>query len=291
MAGRIRHALLTFMICISCAASSHAQLLPEKSSKAKPQPKRTRTGSRPVVEEPELVLVPAGEFRMGSDQGGEDERPLHRVYVSEFYISEYPVSNAEYKSFVDSTGHRPPTSPENERGWPLWKGKDFPREIAQQPVVKVSWDDAVAYAAWLGRATGKHYQLPTEAEWEKAARGGLDQKKYPWGDEEPDDLKAWFGKRWSGLLTLKNVDYGPPNGYGLYGMAGNIEQWVADLYNAHYYAHSSSRDPQGPFEGLHRGVRGGSVFEDATHLRCAARGFKLPTDRAFDVGFRVVRRP
>jgi formylglycine-generating enzyme required for sulfatase activity len=242
-----------------------------------------------VVVEPELVRVPAGEFRMGSDQGGEDERPLHRVYVSEFYISQYPVSNAEYKLFVDSTGRRPPAG--REKGWPLWNGKDFPRAIAQQPVVKVSWDDAVAYATWLGRATGKQYQLPTEAEWEKAARGGLDQKKYPWGDEGPDDTKAWFGRQWNGLLTLKNVDYGPPNGYGLYGMAGNIEQWVADLYNAHYYAHSSSRDPQGPFEGLHRGVRGGSVFEDASHLRCAARGFRLPTDRAFDVGFRVVRRP
>jgi formylglycine-generating enzyme required for sulfatase activity len=162
--------------------------------------------------------------------------------------------------------------------------------MARQPVVKVSWADATAYCQWLSRVTGKHFELPTEAEWEMAARGGLDQKKYPWGDEEPDEPKAWFGKEWNGYPTLKDVDYGLPNGYGLYGAAGNVYQWVADLYSAHFDAHATSRDPQGPFEGVRRVVRGGSVFDPAERVRCASRSYRFPSDRAIDVGFRVVRK-
>jgi formylglycine-generating enzyme required for sulfatase activity len=224
---------------------------------------------------------------MGSASGAEDEKPVRRIFVSEFYIAKYPVSNADYRRFVLAAGHRPPSS--KEKGRPLWNGEDFLAQIGRQPVVRVSWDDAVAYCRWLSRATGKQYRLPTEAEREKAARGGLEQKKYPWGDEEPDEASAWFGKQWSGLLTLKDVDYGVANGYGLYGLAGNVNEWVADLYNAHAYAHSSPRDPQGPFGGLDRVVRGGSAFDEARRLRCAARGFKTPTERTLEVGFRVAR--
>ncbi len=286
-----RMALITVMGVVACGFLSHAQLLPEKTeqTKSKTRTKPTHTEAKRPVQEPQVVRIPQGEFRMGSEDGGDEERPVHRVYVSEFYISKYPVSNAEYKRFVDATGHRPPGG--KEKGIPLWSGRDFPAEIAGQPVVKISWDDAVAYCVWLGNQTGKAYRLPTEAEWEKAARGGLEQKEYPWGDEGPDESKAWFGKPWNGLATMKNAGYGFANGYGLYGMAGNVRQWVADLYNAHYYAHSSPRDPQGPFGGLDRVVRGGSAFDDASHLRCASRSFKLPTDRDAGVGFRVARRP
>jgi formylglycine-generating enzyme required for sulfatase activity len=286
-----RIALIAVIGVVTCGLLSRAQLLPEKTrqtgSKARTKPAHTEA-KRPV-QEPEVVRIPAGEFRMGSGVGREDERPLHRVYVSEFSISKYPVSNAEYKRFVDATGHRPPAG--KEKGIPLWNGRDFPAEIAGQPVVKVSWDDAAAYCVWLSNQTGKPYRLPTEAEWEKAARGGLEQKEYPWGDEAPDESKAWFGRQWNGLETLKNVGYGFGNGYGLYGMAGNVRQWVADLYNAHYYAHSSPRDPQGPFGGLDRVVRSASAFDAASHLRCASRSFTLPTDRDAGIGFRVARRP
>src|SRR5260370_4831508 len=181
MAGKIRGACTAGVIVLLCSLISHAQLLPEKSSKPNSQSRPRRPPERrPVAQEPVMALVPAGDFRMGSENGGEDEKPIHRVYVSEFYISKYVVTNAEYKRFVDATGHRPPAS--REKGMPLWNGRDFPEKIARQPVVKVSWDDAMAYCRWLSQATRKQYQLPTEAEWEKAARGGLDHKRYCRGD-------------------------------------------------------------------------------------------------------------
>lgn len=287
MAQFKRHVFLAALVILAAAVLSRAQLLPEKSPRALPKPKPAPP-ARPVIQEPEMVRVPEGEFRMGSESGAEDEKPVHRVYVSEYYISKFAVSNLDYKVFVNATGHRAPAGKDKDR--PLWTGSTFPPEIARQPVVKVSWDDAAAYCQWLSDGAGKQYQLPTEAQWEKAARGGLDQKRFPWGDQDPDETKAWWGKQWSGLLSLKDVDYGFANGYGLVGMAGNVKQWTADLYNRYYYAHSSPRDPQGPFGGLDRVVRGGSAFDDAGHLRSAARDFKLPTDRYAEVGFRVVRK-
>jgi formylglycine-generating enzyme required for sulfatase activity len=284
--GPAHRTLVTLLFVLAGGIFSRAQLLPEKSSQAPPKPKRV-PAEKPGIQEPEMARIPAGEFQMGSASGAEDEKPVRRIFVSEFYIAKYPVSNADYRRFVLAAGHRPPSS--KEKGRPLWNGEDFLAQIGRQPVVRVSWDDAVAYCRWLSRATGKQYRLPTEAEREKAARGGLEEKKYPWGDEEPDEASAWFGKQWSGLLTLKDVDYGVANGYGLYGLAGNVNEWVADLYNAHAYAHSSPRDPQGPFGGLDRVVRGGSAFDEARRLRCAARGFKTPTERTLEVGFRVAR--
>ncbi len=276
---------LAAAIVLVCGTAT-AQLLPEKTP---PKPKSKRAlAERAPIEKPELVCVSEGEFQMGSESGGDDERPVHRVFVSGFFISKYPVSNADYKRFVDATGHRAPAS--KELGRSLWAGRGFSASIARQPVVNVSWDDSVAYCAWLSNATGEIYRLPTEAEWEKAARGGLELKKYPWGDEDPDDARAWFGKTWKGLATLRDIDYGPANGYGLYEMAGNVKQWVADLYNAHSYAHSSPRDPQGPFSALDRVVRGGSAFDDADHLRCASRGFNPPTERSVEIGFRVLHK-
>lgn len=292
------------MVLLTWGMMASAQMLPEKAAKPgkppankpaqalppqrDPAPKQAPIGKRPAALEPEMVRIPEGEFRMGSANGRPDELPVRRVYISDFYVSKYAVTNAEYKRFIDATGHRAPAS--KLKGRPLWNGRTFPPQIARQPVVKVSWDDAVAYCRWLSRVTGKHYQLPTEAEWEKAARGGLDQTRYPWGDEPPDDRRAWFGKPWNGLFTLKDADYGSANGFGLYGMAGNVYQWVMDLYNARAYARSSERDPQGPFGGVDRVVRGGSVFDDASHMRCASRSFRPPSERADDVGFRIARK-
>ncbi len=272
-------------IALVCGTAT-AQLLPEKTA-PKPKPRRG-VAERTSIEKPEMVRVPEGEFQMGSQSGDDDERPVHRVFVSAFFIAKYPVSNADYKRFVDATGHRAPAS--RELGRRLWVGREFPPSIARQPVVNVSWDDAVAYCAWLSNATGEIHRLPTEAEWEKAARGGLELKNYPWGDEDPHDARAWFGKTWKGLATLQDIDYGPANGYGLYEVAGNVKQWVADLYNARYYAHSSPRDPQGAFSALDRVVRGSSAFDDAGHVRCASRSFKPPTERSVEIGFRLVRK-
>jgi formylglycine-generating enzyme required for sulfatase activity len=290
MTVKFRIAVAAALVLLAYGRPALAQLLPEKTPKPPKPAAKAKPPAPPVIKivEPEVAFIKADEFRMGSENGEEDEKPVHRVYVSDFYIAKFSVDNTEYKRFVDATGHRAPEA--KEGGRQLWAGRSFPPEIARQPVVNVSWDDAVAYCRWLSQATGKIYRLPTEAEWEKAARGGLVQKKYPWGDDPPDLAKAWFGQTWVGVRTIKDKDYGVANGYGLLGISGNVSQWVSDLYNRHYYSRSSSRDPQGPFGGFDRVVRGGSALEDAKRLRCASRDFRPPTDRLIDVGFRVVRQ-
>jgi formylglycine-generating enzyme required for sulfatase activity len=199
----------------------------------------------------EMVLVPAGYFTMGSNDA-EDEKPPHRVWVDAFYIEKYELTNQQYGEFMKATGHRPPV---------YW---DQPRFNApDQPVVGVSWDDAMAYCTWVGR------RLPTEAEWEKAARGGLEGKKYPWGDEEPTG-RAIYGLD---LSVGKPTPVGrcQPNNYGLYDMAGNAWEWCADWYNPYYYKTSPERNPQGSSNGLYRVVRGGVWFRIENDLRCASR--------------------
>ena len=275
--------------------------------KAPATPGKGPIAPRPIFQEPEMARIPAGEFLMGADNTPfERERPVHRVYVSEFYIVKYVVSNAEYKRFTDASGHRPPINYRGERSeYTLWKGGSFPPGIARQPVINVSWDDADAYCRWLSQATGKQYRLPTEAEWEKAARGGLEQKEYPWGVEAPDARRAWFGKgfirTWKTVDTLRDVDYGIPNGYGLYGMAGNVWQWVADWYLEGYYRKSPAQDPQGPGRDdaqvpgklplpPEKVLRGGSWANAAVHLRCAFREPMVPEQRDCIVGFRVARQ-
>jgi formylglycine-generating enzyme required for sulfatase activity len=251
-------------------------------------PTASRHEATAPFREPEMVLIPAGEFVMGQENGGKPEKPAHRVYISEFQIAKFVVTNGEYKQFIDATGYRPPAHWQGVKSdYTLWAGAGYPPEIARQPVINVSWDDAMAYCGWLRQATGKPYRLPTEAEWEKAARGGLEQKVYPWGDEAPDHTKAWFGRQWIGTQTLREVDYGAPNGYGLYGMAGNVMQWVADWYEEKYYKKSPARDPQGPTKGLERVMRGGGWQLAAG--RCAERHHNDLHMRSAAIGFRVAR--
>jgi formylglycine-generating enzyme required for sulfatase activity len=235
-----------------------------------------------------MVLIPGGEFLMGQEKGQRSEKPVHRVYVSEFYIGKYPVTNAEYKQFIDASGYRAPAHWQGVRSdYTLWIGATFPAEIARQPVINVSWDDAVAYCKWLRLVTGKPYRLPSEAEWERAARGGLEQMTYPWGNEEPDSTKVWFARQWVGTQTLRDVDFGAPNGYGLFGMAGNVMQWVADWYDEKYYKKAPPRDPQGPGQGVERVLRGGAW--QITAGRCAERRHSDPHMRSAVAGFRVAR--
>ncbi|MBM3239959.1 formylglycine-generating enzyme family protein [Candidatus Poribacteria bacterium] len=158
----------------------------------------------------EMALIPAGEFQMGDNfnEGNADELPVHTVYLDAFYIDKYEVTNALYEEFIKATGHRTPT---------YWTNHSFNQP--DQPVVGVTWDDAVAYAKWAGK------RLPTEAEWEKAARGGLVGKRYPWGDDISDNDANNYGNK-IGITTP--VGKYPPNGYGLYDVAGNIWEWVAE---------------------------------------------------------------
>jgi iron(II)-dependent oxidoreductase len=255
-----------------------------------------------------MVLIPAGEFEMGTDSSEvseltqwaktkawysetrpiwvEDEVPRHTVYLDAFYMDRYEVTNALYKKFMDATGHKAPEH------WDPSGFYNLPFDSPDQPVAYVSWDDAKAYAEWAGK------RLPTEAEWEKAARGGLLGKKYPWGAPDPDGSQCNFADRnaLKSIWSDKSVDDGyqefapvgsfPPNGYGLHDMAGNAFEWCADWYDRGYYANSPNRNPTGPGSGKVRVVRGGSWSSIPNRLRVAKRGGIIPTYTSIDLGFR-----
>ena len=222
----------------------------------------------PDVVEPDLVTIPAGAFLMGSETGRDDEQPVHEVWVDAFGIAKYPVRRWEYAVFLEATGH-PPTR--------FWGDPRF--QLASQPVVGPSWFDAVAYCAWLSGQTGRRYRLPTEAEREKAARGGLEGCVYPWGDEPPADLRG-------PNPPLEEVGTEGPNGYGLYNMAVGVHEWCSDRYSATYYAASPERNPLGPSGGDRRAARSGSWRHAVRYSRCAGRSSLLPDRTLNDFGFR-----
>ena len=221
-----------------------------------------------------FVTIPAGAFLMGSDTGQDDERPVHRVHVDAFEMSIYPVTRGEYGRFLEATGHDAP------RDWtdPALAGDD-------RPVVGVSWHDAAAYCAWCGDG-GDPQRIPTEAEWERAARGGRDGAAFPWGDEIP----SWIPDGGRGPLAGPwPVSRGEASPFGLYGIAANVHEWCADWHHREYYAVSPDRNPLGPSSGLRRASRGGSWRHAVTISRCAARSKIDPSFRYTDYGFRTVR--
>jgi iron(II)-dependent oxidoreductase len=216
------------------------------------------------------ALIPEGPFVMGDDAGRPDERPAHRVLVSAFRLALLPVTNREYAGFLAGTGHEPPR---------FWDDERF--TAPGQPVVGVSWFDAVAYCAWLSSLTGRRFRLPTEAEREKAARGGLEGAQFPWGDDPGPDGGRFpqDAPRPAGLSAA--------NGYGLFDMAYNVHEWCSDWYDPSYYAVSPERDPQGPPSGTRRTSRGGAWRHQIKVSRCSARSSLDPTFRYNDYGFRV----
>jgi len=251
---------------------------------------------------PDLARIPAGDFLMGAADADEDERPVHRVYVSEFLIGRFPVTNDEYARFVRDTGYPAPMI----RNLPLiatggrdvqfkeiaggfaWSAGEPPAGQGSHPVVLVTLDDANAYCEWLSAAVGRSVRLPTEAEWEKAARGGVDGSRYPWGDDM-DPVRGHFLSSGEDRRGTRPTGTYPPNGYGLCDMIGNVWEWVTDWYHRDYYATSETRDPKGPLSGTLRIVRGGSwVNDDAAMLRCAYRHKVPPDTYAYSIGFRVV---
>jgi formylglycine-generating enzyme required for sulfatase activity len=220
----------------------------------------------------EMILIPGGDFEMGSDGDG-DHAPGHAVAIEPFYLDGFEVTNAEYHAFCLDTG----------RGLPEFWGMDEFRsgpEHPDHPVVGVSWYDAAAYAEWAGK------RLPTEAEWEYAARGGLAGAAYPNGGElSPDD--ANFTK--SGHGSPVAVGSYPPNGFGLHDVAGNVVEWVADWYSAEYYSASPSSNPTGPDEGKFRVIRGGGWHSGPGCNRVFFRNALPPNWRDINVGFRCAR--
>ena len=188
----------------------------------------------------DMVLIPAGEFKMGGEYGYtfNDSRssaePVHTVYVDAFYMDVHEVTNAQYKEFVDAN----PLWRKKPELWgdtylPFWAGTTYQPGQDNYPVQGVHWVAAMAYAKWAGK------RLPTEAEWEKAARGGLQGKKYPWGDTD-DPTKANYNETVGGPTPVKSYD---PNAYGLYDMIGNVSEWCLDEYDMDYYLYTSQRNP------------------------------------------------
>lgn len=218
--------------------------------------------------------VDAGEFLMGNDKIG-DEKPMHKVSLDAFYMDKYETTTARYAKFLEATGRKQPM---------FWnQGKQAGQR--DYPVVGVDWDDADAYCRWAGK------RLPTEAEWEKAARGA-DGRLFPWGNEEPTPRHANFGRgEWAGYSTLTPVgslEKGK-SPYGIYDMAGNVWEWVADWYDPRYYASSPSSNPQGASSGDNKVLRGGSWNNPPLILRSTARNWSAPSDRPAYVGFRCAQ--
>jgi len=220
----------------------------------------------------DMVLIPAGWFWMGSDRHYRWERPRHPVWLDSFEIARYAVTRREYARFLSETAYPEPA------GWhdPSLGGAD-------QPVVGVSWFAAISYCEWLSRE-GKKFRLPTEAEWEKACRGGIEDADYAWGNEPPADLEYFRGE-WKGP---RPVGQGPLNGYGLFNAGDNVHEWCMDWYGEDYYASSPERNPTGPESGTRRVSRGGSWRHQIKASRAAHRSRLPPEYQYTDYGFRVV---
>jgi sulfatase modifying factor 1 len=260
-----------------------------------------------------MAEIPAGEFWMGRihmfrpDEQGYflrpriDDVPAHLIHIDAFSIDRYEVTHDEYDRFVQATGHRAPFH---------WKDGRIPQGYGEYPVYNVSWDDADAFCSWAGK------RLPTEAEWEKAARGGMEKTRYPWGDElRPAGNRGQAEKPGADAapnappppkLAHYGAPNGPakvgsfmPNGYGLFDVIGNVAEWVNDWYDRTYYSVSPESNPKGPASGLYRVIRGSSWVDpietgDAVEPRVYGvhfRNFLSPFHRANTVGFRCARTP
>lgn len=228
---------------------------------------------------PDLRRIPAGAFLMGDDRGRKDERPAHSVWTDEVWFARLPVTNAEYARFLAATGHTPPR---------FWDDPDF--NAPDQPVVAVSWFDAVAYCDWLSAATSRRFRLPAEAEWEKAARGGREGTVFPWGN----DPRGWAAD--PALAAVRQpfpypVGRSAPNAYDLLDMGYNVHEWCSDWYDPGYYAISPARNPTGPAGGKRRSSRGGAWRHQIQVCRNAARSSLDPSFRYNDYSLRVVCVP
>lgn len=222
----------------------------------------------------QLVKLLAGAFSMGADDQRRDERPAHRVTLSPFFAAERPVSNNQYAAFVEHTDAAPP---------PYWRQENFC--IPEAPVVGISWHDAVAYCEWLSEQLGTRFRLPTEAEREYAARGGLN------GADWPEASNAWPEEPVRFSVATAEHPHAPldacRNGFGLYCMADNVHEWCSDWYDRNYYSASPEHAPTGPIQGTRRASRGGSWRHRIKFTRVSARSSLSPNYRYNDYGFRI----
>jgi len=246
-----------------------------------------------------MILIPAGEFVMGSDPGKDpdardDEQPQHTIYLPDYAMARTPVTNAQYAVFLQATRYDPP------RHWRIWfwKRRWPPMGRQDYPVVNVSWYDARAYCQWLSEVTGKSYRLPSEAEWEKAARG-TNGRIYPWGDEwDPQCCYTAEGRAKEDTIPVGTHPQGA-SPYGLLDMIGNVWEWTSSLWGPDL-RHPDFTYPYDPADGrenpvaptsVRRVLRGVSFFNDRHVARCAARYRYSPRNSYVSVGFRVVMSP
>lgn len=231
--------------------------------------------STPIVLQPALVTIPAGWFLMGSEIGQDNERPIHRVWIDAFRFAAHQVTNIDYARFLAATRRPAP---------PFWTDPNFNAPL--QPVVGVSWHDASDYCRWLATATNQPYRLPTEAEWERAACGGVESALFPWGDAPPESLPN-YASRWK--TGPEPVGQSAPNPFGIFDIGANVHEWCSDWYDPNYYASSPDRNPQGPETGQRRASRGGSWRHHIKVTRCAARSSIPPEFHYADYGFRIAQ--
>ena len=277
----MKRRILSTLLCCVCAA------LPIAAQTAVPEG---------------MAQIPAGKFWMGRAysifldsadlllRDKMDDRPANNIYLDAFSIDKYEVTNADYARFVDATGARPPWH------WPQGK---IPNGEERFPVFNVNWFEATDFCKWAGK------RLPTEAEWEKAARGGLDRNHYSWGDAEIDRgeerllapqtagrntstaAPAVIGRRYA-----MAVGSFAPNGYGLYDMTGNVMEWTNDWYDGNYYPFMPKQNPKGPETGRYRSVRGAGFFDQGGHgeeKTVNYRNFSDPDLRSTTIGFRCAK--
>ncbi len=219
----------------------------------------------------EMRLVEGGSFQMGSEKYG-DEKPIHTVQISSFFMAQYPVTQGLWKAVLGKANN------------------PFRFKSDSSPVERVSWEDTQGFIQKLNEQTGQDYRLPTEAEWEYAARGGKDSHEHSYNFAGSDTLEevAWYYANTDSLRTMP-VGLKAPNALGLYDMSGNVYEWCQDWYAGDYYSKSPEKDPKGPSEGSSRVIRGGSWSNEPDSCRVAYRNRFHPDSRFDDLGFRLAR--
>ncbi len=265
----------------------------------------------------EMIFIQGGTFDMGDNfgDGRDDEKPVHTVTVSDFYMSKYEVTVGMFKQFIDETAYQ--ADADKDGGSYIWNGKEWKKTSGvnwkcdaegnirssseyDHPVIHVSWNDAKAFCSWLSKKTGKNYRLPYEAEWEYAVRSGGKKYKYSWGNSEPNGMQCNFADAntsfdWStksandGYKYTAPVGKYPANESGLCDMTGNVWEWCEDWYDGSYYKNSPAVNPKGPNSGTHRVLRGGSWYDGPSYLRASYRISIIPAGRISDYGFRLSR--
>jgi len=226
-----------------------------------------------------MVYIPKGNFIMGNDYQGEDEEPEHKVYLPGYWISKYEISSTQFVIFNEKTNY-------------IIKDNDFFYR-SNLPATNISWNDSKKFCKWLSKTIGLNFDLPTEAQWEKAARGSREFRNYPWGNTEPgksDQKLANFESKDDGfkyLAPVKSFENGSSQ-FGVINMSGNVSEWVRDWYDDNFYSRNINKNPKGPGTGKFKVIRGGSYIDFDFSIRVSARDKMLPNTKDCYIGFRIV---